>query len=286
MTRWVPWYVKIAAKLMLSRLPLGYAFWRKLHLFMHGSMRESEYAHNVFRQHFDRCRFARKHSGFVALEVGPGDSLSSAIVAKAYGAGACYLIDSGAFAIEDMVPYQAIGDYLRSLDLSPPNLNGVSDVKEMLAKCNAVYKTQGMSSIPEISSGSVDFAWSHAVLEHIRRHEFLDFMHELRRVLRPDGICSQRVDLRDHLGGALNNLRFSPRQWESKWMANSGFYTNRIRYREMIDLFGQAGFGVEVLGVNRWHSLPTPRRALDISFRSLPEEDLLISGFDVLLHPR
>jgi hypothetical protein len=53
----------------------------------------------------------------------------------------------------------------------------------------------------------------------------------------------------------------------------------------MIDLFRQAGFGVEVLDVERWMSLPTSRRAMNISFRTLSDEDLLVSGFDVLLRP-
>src|SRR3989442_10400426 len=163
MKRWVPWYAKIAIKLVLSRLPLGYRFWRKLNLFVHGSMHEPAYAHDVYRQHFDRSPFAKKHNGFVALEVGPGDSLLSAIVAKAYGARACYLIDSGAFAIEDMAPYRAIGNYLRSLELSPPDLSEVSGLKGVLTKCNAVYKTRGVSSVREIPSGSVDFIWSQAV---------------------------------------------------------------------------------------------------------------------------
>jgi SAM-dependent methyltransferase len=285
MTRWVPWYAKIVAKVVLSRLPLAHGSWRKLNLFMHGFMHEPEYAHRVFRLHFDRSSFVRKRSDFVALEVGPGDSLLSAVVAKTYGAHACYLIDSGAFAIEEMASYRAAETYLRALNLSPPDLSGVSNVQELLAKCNAAYKTEGLSSVREIPSGSVDFVWSQAVLEHIRAHEFLDFMRELRRVLRPDGIASHRVDLRDHLGGALNNLRFSEKRWEADWMAKSGFYTNRIRYGEMIDLFGKAGFAVEILGVERWKSLPTPRRALDVSYRSLPDEELLISGFDVLLRP-
>jgi len=64
-----------------------------------------------------------------ALEVEPGDSLLSAIVAKAYGARACYLIDSGAFAIENITPYRAAGNYVRSLNLSPPDLSEVSNVK-------------------------------------------------------------------------------------------------------------------------------------------------------------
>jgi len=46
-------------------------------------------------------------------------------------------------------------------------------------------------------------------------------------------MCSHRVDLRDHFGSALNNLRFSDKKWELDWIANSGFYTNRIRLQEM-----------------------------------------------------
>ena len=35
--------------------------------------------------------------------------------------------------------------------------------------------------------------------------------------------------------------------------------------------------------VIRWEKLPTPRAKLHASFRHLPEEDLLVSGFDVVL---
>lgn len=98
--------------------------------------------------------------------------------------------------------------------------------------------------------GSIDFIWSQAVLEHIRKSEFLDTMLELHRILRPNGVCSHVVDLKDHLGGALNNLRFSEKLWESNFMASSGFYTNRIRYSEMLDIFHQAGFSVEVVNVS------------------------------------
>lgn len=287
MRRWLPWYAKMAAKITLARLPLGYRFWRKINLFAHGSMHKPEYAHGVFRQHFDRSEFTRKNGGFTALEIGPGDSLLSAVVANAYGASTCYLIDSGPFATEDMAPYRAIGDYLRSLNLSPPDLEEVSDLKGgLLAACNAFYGTRGLSSIRELPSSSVDFIWSHAVLEHIRRHEFPNFMRELRRVLRPDGFCSHRVDLKDHLGGALNNLRIPSRLWEADWMARSGFYTNRIRYSEMIELFRQADFDVNVISVARWDRLPTPRERMASEFEGFDDDDLLVSAFDVLLKPQ
>ena len=108
-------------------------------------------------------------------------------------------------------------------------------------------------------------------------------MRELRRVLKPSGIASHRVDLQDHLNGALNNLRFSEGLWESGFFAGSGFYTNRIQYSEMLGLLEQAGFAVESLGCRRWERLPTPRARMDSRFRDLPEEELRVRGFDVLL---
>ena len=132
-------------------------------------------------------------------------------------------------------------------------------------------------------SASVDFIWSHAVLEHVRKREFLDTMRECRRILKSGGICSHQIDLRDHLGGALNNLRFSERVWESEIVAMSGFYTNRIWFGEMLSLFGQAGFEVEVGDVHRWARLPTPRKRLAREFRTVSDKDLLVADFSVLL---
>ena len=103
--------------------------------------------------------------------------------------------------------------------------------------------------------------------------------------MAPTGASSHVVDLQDHLGGALNNLRFSARVWESEFMTRSGFYTNRVRYSEMLDLFREAGCQPEVVGLKRWESLPTALPKLAQQFRRLPIEDLLVSGFDVIARP-
>jgi SAM-dependent methyltransferase len=150
---------------------------------------------------------------------------------------------------------------------------------------NAHYEVEGIHSLRNIADGTVDFIWSQAVLEHVFQDQFSEILYELRRILRPDGVCSHRIDLRDHLGGAINNLRFSSPLWESEFMRHSGFYTNRIRYNTMLTLFKMASFNVEVLQINRWHQLPVPRTKLSQEFRTLPDDDLLISGFDVLLTP-
>lgn len=108
-------------------------------------------------------------------------------------------------------------------------------------------------------------------------------MRECFRVLTPEGVASHRVDLKDHLGGSLNNLRFSERIWESEFFVCSGFYTNRIRFPEMIALFEKAGFIVEIYDVRRWERLPVKRQSLSNTFSYLSDGDLTVSGFDVLL---
>jgi hypothetical protein len=78
-------------------------------------------------------------------------------------------------------------------------------------------------------------------------------------------------------------LRFGAGIWESPLMANSRFYTNRLRYLELLRLFREAGFEPEVIRKAEWEILPTPRRKMAREFAVLPEEDLKVSEFDVLL---
>jgi SAM-dependent methyltransferase len=278
-----PWYVRVAGKVVLSRVPVSYQAWRALRLFAHGEMAKSAYAYGVFRQHYDASTFPRKPGGFVALEIGPGDGLLSAVIAAACGAAKCYLVDTGKYATTDIAPYREIAQLLTSEGLAPPDLSGAQDLEAILRRCNATYLTDGLTSLRELPTHSVDFAWSHAVLEHIRHHEFAAGVRELRRILVPHGCVSHQVDLKDHLGGGLNHLRFPSRWWEAEWMVRSGFYTNRIRFSEMMRDFAAEGFSVERLVTSRFDSLPLPRRALAEEFRGVSDEDLMVSAFHAVL---
>jgi hypothetical protein len=281
----IPWQVKMAGKILLSRVPAGYRFWRRANLFRLGKMEEPEYAYDVFMRHFGRVDFPRKGKGFVAMELGPGDSLFSAMIACSHQASLCYLVDSGRFAREDVVSYREMARYLLDRGFPVPDLSLAESLDEVLFACRARYGTEGIRSLRDIPGQSVDFLWSHAVLEHVRLVEFLDTLKELRRVIRPDGICSHRIDLMDHLCFELNNLRFSEELWESDFFAKSGFYTNRIRYSEMLGLFREAGFFPEEVSIDRWETLPTPVGKMAMEFRGLDEDELRIFAFDVILRP-
>ncbi|MBK8163352.1 MAG: class I SAM-dependent methyltransferase [Gammaproteobacteria bacterium] len=278
----IPWWAKLCAKMALSRLPFGYSVWQKLGLFRHGNMDAGEYAIRIFQSHMEKSCFQQRLAGKTILELGPGDSLATAIIAAGYGARSI-LIDSGRFIRKDINSYVELVGALAKRNLPHIDISCCRDVDEILELCNSRYMTEGLDSLRMIEKESVDLIFSQAVLEHIRRYDFLETMRECRRILREGGVCSHQVDLRDHLGGSLNNLRFSERVWESAFFSKSGFYTNRIQYSEMIGLFAQAGFKVEVTDICRWDTPPTRRSRLSTEFIRIPDEELCISMFDVLL---
>lgn len=281
----LPWRIRVVLKMILARLPIAYGVWRHLSIFHHGDMKRPKYAISVFQHHYDRVLLPERTGGVVGLELGPGDSLASALIGRSYGFGRVWLVDVGDFSGKDLESYKELGRLLRDGGLNVPDINSVANISEFLSICRADYLTNGIESLRRIPDESVDFVWSQAVLEHIRRDEFSALLTELRRVMRRGGVCSHRIDLRDHIGGALNNLRFSHRVWESRFMAESGFYTNRIQFTEMLDLFKASGLEPEVVQIDRWRELPTARKKLAEEFREIEDDELRVSGFDVILSP-
>jgi len=281
----LPWRLKILAKLVLARIPASPDTWRRLSVFRYGEMEEPGYAWEVAQLHVGRARTRGLRDDFVALELGPGDSVSSALINAALGARKTILVDVAALASRDLAPYRNLAAFLSSLGLEPPDLAGVANLEDLLQACNAEYLTEGLKSLQSVPAASVDLVWSPQVLEHVRRDAFAPTVRETRRVLRQDGMASHRIDLRDHLAEALNNLRFRESVWESPLMASSGFYTNRLRCSQLLAQFESSGFVVAELQAVRWPGLPTPRKKLADPFRSMPEDDLRVFELDVLLRP-
>jgi SAM-dependent methyltransferase len=283
-TQSVPWQSKIAAKIVLARLPVSYHSWEKIGLFKQGGMERPEYALKIFRRHFDAAGLAGKADGFVGLELGPGDSLCSALIAKTFGGSRTFLVDVESCATTDLSVYRRMEAHLRQLGLYPPSLDHCRTMDEVAEACGAVYLIDGLDSLRKIPSASVDFVWSNAVLPYVRRNQFVLTLQELRRIQRQGGVASHTIPIKDIIGGKLNDLRFGAGIWESPLMANSRFYTNRLRYVELLRLFREAGFEPEVIRRVEWETLPIPRRKMAKEFAKLSEEDLQVSEFDVLLH--
>ena len=289
----IPWWLKIIIKIILSRLPVPYALWKKIGLFELGEIYEPGQTLENFLKHagtaavLDRKSGIAKlkgcGSGYTFLELGPGDALFNVVVAKSLGASKSYLIDVGYYANAAMSSYAALIDYLATQGFPLPANRHWEDVTELLQDCQADYLTEGLSSLAGLPPNSVDYAFSSSVLEHIEKEDFVAFISALHRAMKTNGVSFHSVDLKDHLGGKLNNLRFNDATWESSLFRKSGFYTNRIRFHEMLAIFEDVGFDCQLTSVVRWDTLPTPRAQLDTAFQGLSEDDLLVSGFDVVL---
>lgn len=283
----LPWWTKLYAKLVLARLPVPYSLWRKLKLFRHGEMNDPARAIRTFENYY-RC--ARAHAdiapGFTVLELGPGDSILSGVVARSMGASRAWLVDAGAFADTDVAACHRTLALLKEAGHADLGLDDAASVGEVLQRANVSYLTRGTASLAAIPDASVDFFWSQVVLEHVPHDEFPEFLRQLRRIVKPGGIGVHSVDFRDHLSNALNNLRFSRDTWEGKVFRNSGFYTNRIRPSAMLSLFKEAGFAPEVVAETYWPEIPTPRNAMAAPYRELPDTELRLAEYEVLLRPR
>jgi hypothetical protein len=278
----LPWWFKVFVKLALARLPVRYSGWRNIGVFKHGSMLNSEYAIDVFTGHYERAR-AWLPTQFSVLELGPGDSLATAVIAAVLGATRTLLVDAGAFASRDLELYQRLIEGLKQRGYDVGTLWQCSSVSELLRVANAVYLTDGLEDLYTVPSGSVDFVFSQAVIEHIRLHELEATFRELFRLQAPGGIGSHRVDFQDHLSHSLNSLRFSRAVWESRLLASSGFYTNRVRVSEIANLFVAAGYEIVYKREDRWATLPLSRRKMNAAFRQCSDEDLLVCGANIVV---
>ena len=127
----------------------------------------------------------------------------------------------------------------------PAGLSAVADLEprfgiRYLAPCDACG-----TGLPP---GSFDFISSTNTFEHIPEPDVGPVLAECRRLLRPDGIMSARIDLQDHYSyvdrsvSRYNYLRFSERAWR---LANSSVhFQNRLRYPDYVRLAGEAGLEI------------------------------------------
>lgn len=282
----IPWFVKIPAKIVLSRLPIGARHWQDMNIFRAGPMDQPQYAYDTFKKHFDATGMGDLQ-GCTVLELGPGNSLLTALFARSFGATRALLVDSERLATEDLSIFAQAEQILSELRRPVSEAGSGLSLNAVLDRLNATYLTDGLASLQSIPDGEVDFLFSNAVLEHIRLSEFAALVKETRRVLKPDGAASHVIDYRDHLQNGLNHLRFSERLWESKFMAGSGFYTNRITWPEMKSIFETVGFHVEPHSLQPWPAgLPTLQKRMALPFRNKPSHELMTMLAHIVLRPR
>jgi len=285
LTSWIkahaPWWLKLSLKVGVFWIPEKSRILRFTGFFRNGSMMNPVYAVNMFESHFKHFN-PPLSSEFGVLELGPGDTITSAVIAHALGASHSVLVDAGRYATPSMPVYrQLIAELVRrGYPRDPRPLFHARSIEEMLSLCHSIYLTGGLPSLRSIASSSMEFLFSSAVLEHVYLDQVDDTLSELFRIAKPGAISPHVIDFSDHLADSLHSLRFSAKTWESHAFRTSGFYTNRIRLRDYIARFKRAGWKVERIEEVHWGELPVPRRSLNTEFRD--RDDLLVRSCTVV----
>ena len=179
------------------------------------------------------------------VEIGPGDSINTAIIANAFGAERIYLIDKGSFAVKRMSTYKEMYNLLETFGVINRDLP-ISNFHQILVNSNATYMTKGILDMSKIANNSIDIIFSNAVLEHMDPDQISLMMFETYRVLRFGCSAKHRIDLRDHINDEFNHLRFSNRAWNSKYLRKGGTNLNRMHISEYVHLAETAGLSCQI----------------------------------------
>ena len=269
------WRIKIIAKIIITNIPLLRKLIELFGLFKLGNMKSFDYSIKIFDIHIKNYQFTDNKENGAMLELGPGLSINSALLGYSYGFKKIYLIDVGDFAIKQVDFYKKFAFEMEKKGYLMPDIRNAKTREEILLKCNAEYLVDGLKSLCEIKSNSLDFVFSHSVLEHIRKNDFISTILELKRIVKKKGISSHIIDYQDHLDKSLNNLRFSEKLWESNTFANSGFYTNRIPAVKIHQYFKNNGFKILKENFGKWSKLPVKKENLNDDFKKFSESELI-----------
>lgn len=227
------------------------------------------------------CNFAGK----IVCEMGPGEFVSHAFIEYQLGADREILLEIADFAdiksLADRKKMQLKASYSPLKSLS--KLDAGESWIECLDKINATYSINGLDGYKEIPDVSVDFVFSFAVLEHIRKKIFVETFKEVFRFMRFGGVAYHTVDFTDHFGGGKNQLRFSDLAWEDDAHYNMYNYTNRIPCTEMCEILTNIGF--EIMKIERvfYKKLPISRSGLSLEFNDISQEDLMTQNAVIIL---
>jgi SAM-dependent methyltransferase len=188
----------------------------------------------------------------VFYEFGAGWDLAIPLSYAALGVGRQVLVD-----IRPSARVELVNDTLALLgrlwdeleaeaDRELRKLGGrVSSIAELEERLGIAYLAPRDARGTGLPGESVDFATSTDTCEHIPEDDLAQIFRECRRLLRPAGAISCRIDLQDHYAyfdarlSRYNFLRFSDRAWG---LVNSPLhFQNRLRepdYRRLVETAG------------------------------------------------
>jgi SAM-dependent methyltransferase len=237
------WVAKAALQRGLGLLPQGE---RLNYLFQRHVARSLPGGEAVVRRKLARARqhleaFGRPAEDAVFYEFGAGWDLAIPLSYAALGVGRQVLVD-----IRPSARVELANETIVLLEREVGPLGGsVSSLPALEERFGIVYLAPCDARATGLESESIDFVTSTDVCEHIPEGDLAQIFVECRRLLRPGGAISCRIDLQDHYAyfdpslSRYHFLRFSDRAWR---LVNSPLhFQNRLRepdYRRLVEQSG------------------------------------------------
>lgn len=173
-----------------------------------------------------------------------------------------------------------------------PERASIGSAGELEYRFGITYLAPRDARATDLDAHSVDFVSSTNTLEHVPASDLLEILRECRRILRPDGAMSSRIDLRDHYSyfdrslSPYNFLRYTDRAWS---LFNSSLlYQNRLRRPDYLQAVADAGLSVVSETATRPNDSEIgmlDRIELAPRFRSYSEDDLAVLALVLVARP-
>jgi SAM-dependent methyltransferase len=132
--------------------------------------------------------------------------------------------------------------------LRDPSTGAIRSARDLEEHFGIAYLAPRDARRTGLGDSSVDFVSNTATLEHIPADDLVSILRECRRLLRPAGVMSSRIDLHDHYVRAdpgltpYNFLRYSERSW--RFVNSRIHYQSRLRRPDYLGAFADAGFEI------------------------------------------
>ena len=300
------WLAKAALQRTLGALPQGE---RLNYVFQRHVLRSFPVPDGAMRQKFSRAiahissyqefgsGVPREEATF--YEFGAGWDLAIPIAYAQLGVGRQVLVD-----IRPSARLELVNHSIATLERMRPQLEEeaarelralggpVSSLAELEPRFGIRYLAPCDARDTGLEAGSIDFASSTDTCEHIPGDDLAAIFAESRRILRPGGAFSCRIDLQDHYSyfdpslSRYHFLRFSDRAWS---LVNSPIhFQNRLRSPEYLELVRNAGFELvreTPSGPNDDGRAKLLNMPLSDRFRGMPVDDLGVTILSFVARP-
>ena len=229
-------YLFFLFKILVYSIPLRYSF-RKKFFGRNGLMDDLNYCKNIFKKHV--LNIKRNEEIKNILEIGPGDSCFTALLALRNNFDSITLIDKNSDQLlSTLQNLKDIGIKIKKLN-SYENLD-IFSFYEGKKSVNVYILKEDFKKIPSIKLPSNDIIFSNAVLQHLDKKQLMNLLEFCKRVSNKRTIHSHQIRFTDHLTGSnqfFDHYKVPKFIWESKLLKKYPFWTNRLDLNKFIKIF-------------------------------------------------